>query len=413
MPTDGRQSVHRPFLALAATLLLAACAGTRENPAPPEDLYTQAEPVNAIGARSWGDDLDAARADEIAAAMRNGITHLWRERGRPPGGIDLHLLALSGGGPDGAYAAGILNGWSEQGDRPEFAVVTGISVGALIAPLAFVGPEYDAALREAFTESDMRDVAEISLAGALMGRLGIADTRPLREHIAEIVDDAFLDRVAAEHGRGRQLLIGTTNLDAARPVVWNMGAIAAAGDLALFRDVMLASASIPGVFPPVPITVESGGSRFTELHVDGGVAHSVVIGPSGSESVIPRDLGFPTRWTFYIIQNNGLLPPYEPVEERLRAIVRRSVSTLIRAQTAGDLAAIYQAAQNVGADFRMTFVPPDITMRPSSSIDATYMSEVFERGRNGSVWLDRPPDRLKRRELQQLVPESSSAAKPG
>jgi hypothetical protein len=208
-------------------------------------------------------------------------------------------------------------------------------------------------------------------------------------------------------------LIGTTNIDAQRPVVWNMGEIAEAGDVALFRDVMLASASIPGVFPPVPIEVAVDGARFTEFHVDGGVTHSVLIGPTGAESVIPREVPFPVAWTFHVVQNNGLLPPYEQVEDRLLPIARRSVSTLIRAQTNGDLDAIYRAAREIGAEFRLTFVPTGAAPPARAVFDPSYMAALFENGRRRvltpDAWLSAPPDRLDRAQLVRAVAAEDGA----
>ena len=59
-----------------------------------------------------------------------------------------YFLAISGGGDDGAFGAGLLAGWSARGDRPVFGLVTGVSTGALSAPFAFLGGEYDAKLKQ-------------------------------------------------------------------------------------------------------------------------------------------------------------------------------------------------------------------------------------------------------------------------
>jgi predicted acylesterase/phospholipase RssA len=174
----------------------------------------------------------------------------------------VETLALSGGGPDGAFAAGLLAGWTEASDRPEFEIVTGVSVGALIAPFAFLGPNRDAELSSLMTGIRTEDVLDFRFFGALRGALGVADPAPLRRRLSAVVDNAMLADIARAHRDGRRLLVVTTNIDAARPVLWDMGAIAEAGARQLFLDVLLASASIPGAFPPVPIVVEAGGERF-------------------------------------------------------------------------------------------------------------------------------------------------------
>ncbi len=386
-------------------LALVACGTfTPHRTAPPPDVYDVAIAGSLPEARYWGDDLGEAVGARIEREVRQSLMQRWQALGRPREGLDVAMLALSGGGPDGAYGAGLLAGWSERGDRPEFDLVTGISVGALIAPFAFVGPDYDPALRTMFTELDTTDVAELQLFRALFGALGLARTDPLRRQIERFVDDTFLERIAAGHRAGRILLVGTTNIDAERPVIWDMGRIAAAGELELFRDVLLASASIPGAFPPVGIEVEAGTRRYTEFHVDGGVTNAVFIGPVRAADALPRDLPFPVRRRVYVIVNNSLVMPYRPVEDRLRSIVTRSISGLIRAQAAGDIVRIYLAAEDAGADFHLTFLPLGFEAPSASAFDRAYMTALFETaqalGRGGIAWLDRPPALLGRRVVE-------------
>ena len=193
-------------------------------------------------------------------------------------------LAVSGGGANGAYGVGILLGWTAAGTRPEFALVTGISTGALIAPFAFLGPEYDARLKEAYTSMTTKDIAKPRSALGTLNSDAATDTAPLKAHIARYVDQEVIDAIAREFRRGRRLFIGTTNLDAIRPVFWNIGYIAVsgrpdAGDL--IRTILLASASIPAVFPPQYIPVEAGGKRYDEIHVDGGAVAQAFLYPLG------------------------------------------------------------------------------------------------------------------------------------
>jgi predicted acylesterase/phospholipase RssA len=404
-PGRGRRRWAARGALIALALALGACATPVERRPPPAELYRDALAADDAGVRYWADDLDPAQQARALREMRAALLDRWQAAGRPRGGLTVDMLALSGGAADGAYGAGLLAGWSEAGDRPSFDVVTGISVGALIAPFAFLGSDYDGALRSIFTELDTADVAELQLFRALFGALAVARTDPLRRQIERFVDDAFLEEIAAAHADGRRLLVGTTNIDAARPVIWNLGRLAELGELALFRDVVLASASIPGAFPPVPIEVEAAGERFTELHVDGGVTRTVLIGPSRAEELLPRDLPFPVDRTIYVVVNLPLAPTYEPVEDRLRAIVGRSLTTLIRSQAEGDVLRIDVASRAAGSDFRLTFLPPTFAAPQASAFDRAYMTALFETGydeaRNGIDWLERPPDVVGRGALER------------
>jgi predicted patatin/cPLA2 family phospholipase len=202
--------------------------------------------------------------------------------------VDINYLSLSGGGGDGAFGAGVLVGWSESGKRPKFDVVTGISTGTLIAPMAFLGAEYDEKMREAYTTISAADVEEHQELAALLGATdSLSAGAPLQKLIARYVTQQMLDEIAVQHRKGRALLNGTTNLDAQRPVIWDIGSIAESGlpdALALTRQIIRASASIPGEFPPVKIAVNAAGKPYHEIHVDGGVTRQVFLFPPGMSS---------------------------------------------------------------------------------------------------------------------------------
>lgn len=382
-------------LLVAIPALLSACVGGPAVSPPPAQLREAASPPGLPQVRGWGDDLSAEQTEAARAAIVDSLRARWEAEGRPAAGVASETLALSGGGPDGAFAAGLLAGWTEAGDRPEFELVTGVSVGALIAPFAFLGPGQDASLRALVTNMRTEDVLELQLFGALRGELGIADPEPLRRLLRETVDAAMLDAIADEHRRGRRFLVLTTDIDAARPVLWDMGAIAAAGAGDLFVDVLLASASIPGAFPPVPITVEAAGERFVELHVDGGVTRSVTIGPTGLTSALAVNAGFPVRRRIFVIQNNTLAPTYAPVDRSLPSIASRTVSTLIRAQSAGDLTHIWLTAREIGAEFHLAFVPAGYGAASAADFDPEIMTRLYEvayaSARDGMDWLSEPP----------------------
>ena len=223
---------------------------------------------------------------------------------------DCSFLALSGGGSKGAFGAGFLNGWTDSGTRPEFKIVTGISTGALIAPLAFLGSEYDDELAQRYTTIRTRDI--LSVQGLLgFGILPVlfgesyASTEPLQNMIADMITAEVLNAIAGEHEKGRRLYIGTTNLDAQRVMIWDMGVIAGSGNpdaLKLFRKVMLASASIPGAFPPVYFDVEIDGKKYDEMHVDGGV----ITGVFGYGATLFAEVQDNQQCSVYVIKNGKL-----------------------------------------------------------------------------------------------------------
>src|SRR5262245_46987034 len=186
------------------------------------------------------------------------------------------VLAVSGGGMYGAYAAGFLAGWTDTGTRPEFDVVTGVSTGALIGTCAFLRPEFDATARKFYTGVKATDVYSTKYWVSIPFSPAVASNQPLRNLIDQAVTPDVIAKVAAGHKAGRRLYVGTTHLEPRRLVTWDMGAIASRGtpeSAELFRAILLASCSIPGILPPVPIEVISpDGSRRLEWHTDGGVA---------------------------------------------------------------------------------------------------------------------------------------------
>ena len=373
---------------------LAGCAAapTRLNPIT-RDVQDSAAIAGIPGARYWGDRAPPGIERWLSASD----AELRRDYGAIFG-VPHTYLAISGGGPDGAFGAGLLVGWTAQGTRPEFTIVTGISTGALIAPFAFLGPKYDRVLRKVYTELSTADLVERRSLFDIIRNDSLASTRPLRALIAQYIDDAMIAELAAAHRRGRSLLISTTNLDAARPVTWNITRIAASGTPGareLIHDVILASASIPGVFPPVKIEVEAEGRKYDEIHVDGGVTSQVFMYPVGLNwrKVLDR-LQVPGRPTLYVIRNSRTDPGFLSVQRRLVPIMSRSVSSLIRTQGIGDMTAIYFATRRDGVEFNLAHVPDDFTLEAKESFDRDYMRQLFEIGfeaaRRGVPWITGP-----------------------
>ncbi len=386
--------LRRAASAAAMLALLAGCAvaPTRLNPIDPA-AQADAQIAGMPGVRHWGDRPPPGIRDWLAlddATLRRDFSAVY--------GVPHHYLAISGGGADGAYGAGLLVGWTAHGTRPEFTVVTGISTGALIAPFAFLGPRYDPVLRTVYTELSTADLVERRSLVDIVRNDAVASTRPLRRLIERYIDDEMVAAFAAEYRRGRSLLIGTTNLDAARPVTWNITRIAASGApgaRALIHDVILASASIPGVFPPVTIEVESGGRKYDEIHVDGGVTSQVFIYPTGLDwKKVTAKLQVPARPKVYLIRNSRTDPGFQSIQRRLVPIMMRSVSSLIRTQGIGDIATIYVLSQRDGVDFNLAYVPDSFNVEPTETFDKAYMRQLFalgyEAAARGYPWVTGP-----------------------
>jgi predicted patatin/cPLA2 family phospholipase len=314
----------------------------------------------------------------------------------------LAVLALSGGGANGAFCAGLLGGWSEAGTRPEFQVVTGVSTGALAAPFAFLGPRYDDRLRTAYTQMRAHDIYHLHVMRSAFRLLrvdAVADTEPMTRTVARLTDQGMLDAIAAEHRRGRRLYVCTTELVSGRAVYWSLSAIAASGrpgSLELFQKLLVASSSIPVAFPPQYIGVEAGGRSYTEMHVDGGLSSQVFLDLQGARAELPATTARgPLALTAYIIRNAKVVPAYDSLRPELLAIASRSLQALIRRQGNGDLNRIYEQAGREDTVFRLAVIPADFPMEHRGAIDTAYMARLFELGRKmaarGYPWVDRPP----------------------
>jgi len=411
MPKPAVQNRHhatrRGLLALAcATPAVAGCADIARLSPPP--LTAEAAPpiLGIPNARFWADGDVTPWVEEAqrAARLRRAVL---RQSGSPP---PADYLALSGGGDFGAFGAGLMTGWTESGTRPEFEVVTGISAGALIAPFAFLGPDYDPQLRDVFTGISPADVLVLGriLTAVLFGE-AIADTSPLYRLISRYSDQSMLDAIAREYDRGRLLLIGTTNLDVRRPVVWNIGAIAKSGHpaaLALFRDILLASASIPGAFPPVLIDLEENGRHYQEMHVDGGATMQVFLYPPALD-LRSETLGLARRRTrtAWVVRNGRLDVEPGRVNRGIFGIARRSIETLLHFSSISDIQRIYLTTLRDGVGFRLAAVGPEFNAPRPQPFDTAFMRALFaygeERGRTGTGWVDRPPP------VGVLIPDAS------
>lgn len=387
------------LLVLAAGLLGGCTSIVRLDP-PPSNLTTELPVLGIPNARFWPDGPPDALSREGALMAERARAAQDTQRNGPS---EAHFLALSGGGDNGAFGAGLMNGWTEAGNRPEFTVVTGISAGALIAPFAFLGPAYDAALREVFTPAGQADVLRLggwlTTAFSLVFGEAVADTSPLYRLIERHADETMLRSIAQEYARGRLLLIGTTNLDLQRPVVWNIGAIAASGQpgaLDLFRRILLASASIPGAFPPVLVNIDHEGRAFQEMHVDGGASVQVFFYPPSMQlRDMDRAWAGQRRRMIHVVRNGRIDLEGATVARGVMSITGRSASTLLHFSGINDINRIYLTALRDGLGFRVAYIGTDFRAPRSGPFDPEFMRALFEYGRatglSGAGWVTAPP----------------------
>ena len=378
--------------AIALQLGVAGCSTPQRLPAVPSASALQADeglgPIRFLVSRE--SETFAAEARNALAKEQASLASQGQSGPLPPASY----LAISGGGDNGAYGAGFLNGWTASGTRPQFKVVTGISTGALIAPFAFLGPKYDYVLERVYTQTSQKDIFTKRGLKSLIWGDAMADTRPLATVIAAYVTPEFLNEIAGEYAKGRILLVGTTNLDSMEPVIWNMTAIAASKDprsIQLFRDILRASASIPGAFPPVMLDVNVDGTPHQEMHVDGGtVAQVFFYPPSFSMAGAPE-----RKRTLYIIRNARLDADWANTERRTMTIAMRAIDSLTRTQGMGDLYRIFTTTQRDGIDFNLTYIPPTFTTPHTAQFETGYMQSLYKVGldaaKAGYSWQKYPP----------------------
>jgi len=387
---------------VAVAFAVTGCGTLLRNPVPPELAATATIP-DMPAVRIWAGREDPAMARDIIESFAQ------ESRDDFPfdadGAVRYAHLALSGGGANGAFGAGFLNGWSSAGTRPVFKIVTGVSTGALMAPFAFLGKSHDGALREFYTTTSTSDIfiigSLLGTASRLLSGEALADTGPLAALIARHVDAELLRKVAAAHDRGRRLYIGTVDLDSLRFVVWNMGLIARRDSpeaLALFRQVMLASSSIPIVFPPVFFEVEAGGRRYDEMHVDGAVGARVFYGAGLLPPTLIRTrggLGGKGFEDIFVIHNGQLFPEPRPTRRTVLGIGMRVLDATGRSAVIGDLFRINAIARLQDASFHWVTIPDGIEMTGEEVFDPVSMTALFELGyRNaasGVKWATVPP----------------------
>ncbi len=357
-------------------------------------------------AQNEADDLTPAA--QLAAAgerLRKDRQQKLSQQSKNEGGVaatqpNRNILCLSGGGSFGAYSAGVLVGWSQRGDRPCFDVVTGISTGALIAPAAFLGPKYDEQVKQFYTTLETKQIYTVRRFWGLFHE-SYADTTPLAARLDAFLTPEVMQDLAEAHRKGRRLYVGTTEEEGKQFVIWDIGAMAARngpGDRKLIGQVLLASSAAPGYFPAVKIDVVVDGEPHTERHVDGGVSQALFyrppyLPPEARSDVAARDIA---GAKVYVIVAGKLYAEPEVVRPWSLDQAGKNVSTLIYAQTRGDLQRLYTVCLLTGMDYYLSAIPPEYQV-PMSSFEfkPAAMTALFEEGRrvmsSAKPWRILPP----------------------
>jgi hypothetical protein len=380
MSISCRSGWFRALAALGLAGQLAACSQLARVPYTAEQAAAATPPGLDARVRAYADADRSTFVDMVPRPERRNAAFAY--------------LALSGGGGDGAYGAGVLNGWSESGTRPEFTLVSGVSTGALIAPFAFLGPAYDATLTEIYTSGVAGTLVQSpSVVNVVFGSGLFGDGR-LRDLVGRFVTPELLAAVAEAHAKGRRLLVVTTNLDSQRAVIWNMGAIAASGApnaVGLFRDVLTASASIPAVFPPQLLDVQAGAAAFQEMHVDGSVVTPVFTLPQSFLLGDGRIRAPGGKADIYVVINGRLEAEFDPAQNNTLSIVERSFTTASRARSRATLASTYAFTRSNGIGFNLTYIDENApTTTNARGFDTGYMRNLYqagyEKGRTRGFW---------------------------
>ncbi|MFC0172043.1 patatin-like phospholipase family protein [Vibrio comitans] len=374
------------LIVLCSALLVSACSQTPERQAHPKSETLM--PLNITNARFWdGDNLNSSDYDfhgEYEKLVSN------KAEGEP-----INYLALSGGGVNGAFSAGILNAWSETGERPEFDLISGISTGAIVSVFAYLGEDYDEALRNYYTQTSMDEMFKKNALFSIGTRNAFVDVSGFEGKVRAEVDMQMMQALAAERAKGRILIVGTTSLDNEKLALWDIGLIAKEGSpeaMALIQDIIIASSSIPGLFPAKLISISDGVNHYDEVHVDGGISRQVFATPQWMRTSLAED-GF--EQNIFVIRNGRLKPTFRSIDYDLADISVRSISSLTRNQGVGDVEHIYHFSKQNDIGFHLAFIDSDFEYFADHADTLQYMRLLYDYGyrsfNKDQLWHSLPP----------------------
>jgi len=367
---------------LVSLLFLGGCTTYRREQAP-EMMLNASTPV--------GFRADIRYISSDPNAIKSRFSEILRHLRTTSHNKELNILALSGGGAGGSFGAGALVGLSRQGKRPQFDIVTGVSAGALIAPFAFLGSDWDSRLDENFSGKHSENFL-VSRGLGMLSRPGVYQSDPLIKFVDDFVTDDMIKEVAAQAALGRMLLIATTDLDKEETVIWDMGQIAAQGGKtahALFRDVLVASASIPGVFEPIIIPVENAGVRHDEMHVDASATVPFFVAPALAY-VLPLDSKVFKGANIYVIINGQLGGIPHTTELDTISILSRSFSAVLNHMARTQIALTSAFAKRYGMNLKLTLIPIEYPFKGPLEFHESTSRQLFKYAsdcaQEGKLW---------------------------
>ncbi|GDY26837.1 hypothetical protein AHAT_27270 [Agarivorans sp. Toyoura001] len=377
-------------LCLFSLLLLVACSAPPRNASQHSELMS---PLATSGIRYWDGESKEITGHDLETEYQHILRS--RKKSRAQDQDQVYHLALSGGGINGAFSAGVLNAWTAKGNRPEFDLVTGVSTGAIVSIFAYLGSDYDHILKKYYTQTSLSSLFEVNSYWSLLGGEAVLDTNGFERQVRSYIDADIVSQLAKQRSEGRLLIIGTTNLDNEKLSMWDVGKIAQEGSdqaVELIQNIIIASSSVPGAFPAKSIVIDDGHQRFEELHVDGGVSRQVFLAPqwayhSDYVNGLPQHV--------YVIRNGVLKPFYQVVENNLTDISLRSLSTMIRNQGIGDVEHIYHFSQRHNMRFKLAYIDDDFELIKDEAFTKEYMNAVYDyayqKTMNEGLWQTLPP----------------------
>jgi len=369
---------------LTLLTITIGCA-TRPMPLPEKDAHKL--PWGAIDL-----DINSNEKYSIKKSLGSVLTQKAAKYRDSNKSINMDILALTGGGSRGAFGTGLLIGWTKKGTIPNFDVVTGISTGAVMAPFVFLGGDALEKVEYFYTKMHTEEVFTSSLL-SIFGYGYVMNAKPLKVLFKKNFDKAFLDKIAAEHKKGRRLYIGTTNIDTGQLTVWDMGAIASSDrpeKYKRFRDIVYASTALPVYLPPEYIEVEAGGKKYYQMHVDGGIYTQVFM------------IGLLVNWaevlnfkksdntnfnaTLYTVANRKYRQRdiYKPIEQAPLNIIEAYVLTEMDLLFDRSMYRLYKSCEQKNIHFKMATIPekmPDVISVPTE-FNPDKMLKLFNIGYN-------------------------------
>jgi hypothetical protein len=385
---------EKPPLCLLLLLLFILLSGCATRPPALPEAYADKLPWGAI-------DLDIEKSGKytLRDSLGSALIKKANDHGNSNETVPFNVLTLSGGGTRGAFGAGLLSGWTDNGDIPEFDIVTGVSTGAVMATFVFLGGDELEKVKTFYTKMYTKDIYTSSWL-SFFGEAYLMNPKPLKKLFSNNFNEALLKRVADAHAKGRRLYIGTTNIDTGQQIVWDMGAIASSNrsdKYQRFSDIIYASSAMPIFLPPQYFSVDVEDEQYYQMHVDGGIySHVFMIGLFVNWNEIldfSDDANLDFDVTLYTIANRKYRnrTAYDPVEQSPSSVISAFIETETDLLFDRSMYRLYDSCMQKGIKFRMAAVPKEVNyVDVATEFNPEKMLKLFSVGYgfglNGIKW---------------------------